>query len=91
MYVAVTIALSAVDTVPAVAENVVLLTPERTVTLAGTLTATLLLESVTTALPVAALFRLTVHVDVPPLAIVDGVQPTEVTCAGAGALTFTVA
>jgi hypothetical protein len=64
--------------------------PELTVTFAGTLTAALLLDSETTALPDAALFRLTVQLDVPPLATVDGVQLTELTSAAAGAVTDTV-
>ena len=87
MYVAVTVALCALVTVPAVAENVLLLAPESMVALAGTVTAALSLESATTAFAVAALFRLTVHVDVAPPVIVDGAQLTELTCAGALAVT----
>ena len=72
-------------TVPAVAVNPADVAPEFTVTFAGTLTAALLLESETSALPDAALFRLTVQLDVPPLATVDGVQLTELIVAAAGA------
>ena len=87
---AVTVATWVDVTVPAVAENVALLAPESTVTLAGTVTAALLLDRATTAAAVAAVFRLTVQVDVPPLATVDGAQMTEVTSTCAGALTVTV-
>jgi hypothetical protein len=48
--------------------------PEATVTLAGTVTAALLLESVTTELDEAALFRFTVQVEVEPLAMLAGLQ-----------------
>ena len=61
---------------------------EETVTLPGTVTAALLLESVTTLFPDAAVLMLTVQFDVAPLATVDGLQLTDVTCAGA--LTVTV-
>jgi hypothetical protein len=74
-----------VVTVPAVAVNPTEVPPELTVTFAGTLTAALLLDSETTALPVAASFRYTVQLDVPPLAIVDGVQLTELIVAATGA------
>ena len=60
--------------------------PEATVTLAGTVTAALLLERVTTELAVADLFRFTVQVEVAPLAMLAGVQLKDVT---AGAVTVT--
>jgi hypothetical protein len=60
--------------------------PDATVTLAGTVTAALLLESATTALPEAALFRFTVQLEVALLATVDGLQLRELTCAGAFAV-----
>jgi hypothetical protein len=85
LYVAVIVAVCPVVTVPAVAVNPADVAPEVTVTFAGTLTAALLLDSETTALPDAALFRLTVQLDVPPLATVDGVQLTELIVAAAGA------
>jgi hypothetical protein len=73
--------------VSAVAVNPADVAPEFTVTFAGTLTAALLLDSETTALPDAALFRLTVQLDVPPLATVDGEQLTElIVAAGASAV-----
>jgi hypothetical protein len=59
-------------TLPAVAVKAAVVTPEATVTLAGTDTEDLLLDSVTTALPEAALVRVTVQLDVAPLAIVAG-------------------
>jgi hypothetical protein len=65
-------------------------TPEATVTLAGTVTAVLLLESVTTVFPETGLLRVTVQFDVAPLATVDGLQLKEVTCADALAVTVTV-
>ena len=70
-------------TLPAVAEKTAELTPEATVTLPGTLTALLLLESATTVFPEAALLRATVQFDVAPLATVDGLQLSELTCADA--------
>ena len=70
------------------AEKVADVAPDATVTLAGTATAALLLESVTTAFPEAAVLRVTVQFDVAPLATVDGLQLTAETCAGA--LTVTV-
>ena len=79
-----------VATVPAEAEKVADVEPDATVTLAGTVTAVLLLESATTAAPEAALFRFTVQLDVPPLATVDGLQLRELTCADVAAATVTV-
>jgi hypothetical protein len=64
--------------------------PDATVTLAGTVTAALLLESATAALPEAGALRFTVQFDVAPLAILVGLQFREVTCGGAGAFTVTV-
>jgi hypothetical protein len=79
-----------VVTVPAVAVNPTDVPPELTVTFAGTLTAALLLDSETTALPDAALLRFTVHDALAPLAILDGLQLTELTSAKALAVTDTV-
>ena len=70
------------------AEKVPELAPEGMVMFAGTVTEALLLESAMTAAPEAGLFKLTEQLDIPPLAIVDGLQLTEVTCAGA--VTFTL-
>jgi hypothetical protein len=64
--------------------------PELTVTFAGTLTAALLLDRVTTVLPDAALLRFTVHDALAPLAILDGLQLIELTCAEFVAVTVTV-
>jgi hypothetical protein len=64
--------------------------PELTVTFAGTVTAALLLDRVTTALPDAALLRFTVHDALAPLAILDGLQLIELTCAELVAVTDTV-
>jgi hypothetical protein len=62
--------------------KVAVVAPEETVTLAGTDTAELLLESVITALPEAAAVSLTVQVDVAPLAMVAGLQFNVVACGG---------
>ena len=64
--------------------------PEATVTLAGTVTAVLLLESVTTVFPEAAELRVTVQFVVAPLATGDGLQLKEATCADALTVTVTV-
>ena len=77
-------------TVPAVAVNPADVAPDVTVTFAGTLTAALLLDRVITALPDAALLRFTVHDALAPLAILDGLQLTELTSAAALAVTDTV-
>jgi hypothetical protein len=66
-------------TLPADAEKVADAAPEATVTLAGTVTAPLLLESATLALPRGALLRVTVQFDEAPLAIADGLQIKDVT------------
>jgi hypothetical protein len=73
-----------------VAEKTAEVAPEATVTLAGTATAVLLLESATTVFPEVDLLRVTVQFDVAPLATVDGLQLKEVTCADALAVTITV-
>ena len=72
------------------AEKVADVAPEATVTLAGTVTAALLLESRTNAFPEAALLRVTVQFVVALLATVDGLQLREVTCADALTVTVTV-
>jgi hypothetical protein len=70
-------------TLPADAAKVAVVAPEATVTLAGTVTAALLLDNVTTVFPEAALFSVTVQVEVAPLVIDDELQAKELTCAGA--------
>ena len=74
----------------AVIWNVADVAPEATVTLAGTVTAPLLLESVTTAFPEATWLRFTVQVDGAPLAMLAGVQLKDVTCVVAATVTVTV-
>ena len=64
--------------------NVAVVWPALTVTLDGTVTAARLLDRLTAAPPVGAvLVRVTVQLDVPPLAIVEGEQPNELTSTGA--------
>ena len=70
-------------TVPEVAVKVAVLWPDATVTLAGTVSNALLLESVTVAALVAALFKVTVQVLDALLPRVEGAQASEVSCAGA--------
>ena len=62
------------------AEKVADAAPGATVTLPGTVTAALLLESVTAVFPEAAVLSVTVQFEVAPLATVAGVQLSEVTC-----------
>ena len=76
--------------VPAVAGNVADVAPEAIVTLAGTVTTVLLLESVTTVVPEAAMLSVTVQFAVAPLAIEDGLQLSELTCGEVLAATVTV-
>jgi hypothetical protein len=76
-------------TVPAVTVNVTEVEPAGTVTLAGTLTAVVVLEleSVTTAPPVpAAAVKLTVPVPVWPLTIVLGLTETPLSAADSGVI-----
>ena len=80
---AVTIALWLLLTLPEAAANVAVLWPERTVTLAGTVSSALLLFSETVAALAAALFNATVHVLDELLPSVDGEQETDVSCVGA--------
>ena len=75
----------------AVAWKVADVAPEATVTLAGTVMAVLLLESVTTAFPEADWLRFTVQVDEAPLAMLAGVQLKDVTCVVALTVTVIVA
>jgi hypothetical protein len=84
--VAVTMALWLLLTVPEAAGKVAVLWPEATVTLAGTVTKLLLLASETAAALVAALFNVTVQVLEALLPRVEGAQATEVSCAGAEAV-----
>jgi hypothetical protein len=70
-------------TVPVVAENVVLLWPAGTDTLAGTVTRALLLLSDTEVMAAAFWFSVTVQVLEALLPNVDGVHDKDVSCAGA--------
>jgi len=65
--------------------------PAATLTDAGTASSPLLLETETEAPPAgAAADSVTVHVDVPPVARLDRVQPSELRTTGAVRLKFTV-
>jgi hypothetical protein len=88
---AVTTAVWAVATVPAVAEKVAVVVPAATAALDGTVSVCALLASdtVTPDVP-AAWFKVRVHVDVEPLVRPAGAQETEVTCAGAASVTDAV-
>ena len=88
--VAVTVALWLLLTVPEVAVKVAVLWPVATVTLAGTVSDPLLLESETVAALVAALFNVTVQVLDALLPRVEGAQASELSCAGALALSVKV-
>jgi hypothetical protein len=85
----VSVAVCAEVTLPANAEKVAVVAPEGRLTLAGTVTAALLLDRATGALPDAALLRVTIQLDVAPAVIADGLQLNEVTCVGG--LTVTMA
>jgi hypothetical protein len=63
--VAVSVAVVAVVTEEAVAEKVPVVEPDATVTVAGTVTALLLLDRFTVKLPLAAAFSVTVQLSVP--------------------------
>jgi hypothetical protein len=81
LYVAVSVAVWSVVTVPAAAVKLAVVKPAPTVTLAGTVTAPLLLESVTAAPPDGAAFvKVTVQIEDPPPATVDGLQAIPPTC-----------
>ena len=81
--VAVTVTVCAVKTVPAVTVKVPVLDPAPTVTLAGAVSAALLLASPIVIAPVAALVRLAVQVALWPAPRVFGVQLTPLNWAGA--------
>ena len=87
---AVTVAVWLLPTVPLVTANAALLCPAATVTFAGTGSAALLLTSVTTTAPAAALLSVTVQLDGALLPRLDGEQDTEVSCAGALAVSVNV-
>jgi hypothetical protein len=70
--------------------KVALLWPGATVTLAGTVSNPLLLASETVAALVAALFNATVQLLDALLLTAAGVQDSEESCAGAGAVAFSV-
>jgi hypothetical protein len=83
LYVAVMIALPLVRMLPAVAVNVAVVAPAATVTLDGTPTTALLLESDTDAPPLGATCeRVTVQLELPPPDTVPGLHDTELTTAG---------
>ena len=88
--VAETMALWLLLTTPEAAAKVALLWPDATTTLAGTVSNTLLLASATVAALVAALFKVTVQVLDALLPSVEGAQASEVSCAGALAVTVKV-
>jgi hypothetical protein len=77
-------------TIPEVAVKVALLWPNATVTLAGTVSNTLLLASETVAALRAALFSVTVQVLDALLPSVEGAQAIDVSCAGPAALSVKV-
>jgi len=80
LYVAVMVALELLLTVPVVTLKVAELAPAATVTDAGTVKVELLFDSETLAPPVGALpLRCTVHVELPELPKLDGVQDSELT------------
>ena len=87
---AVTVAFWLLLMVPEVAVKVALLWPNATTTLAGTVSKPLLLASVTVAALVAALFKVTVQVLDALLPSVEGAQATELSCAGALAVSVKV-
>ena len=88
--VAETMALWLLLTTPEAAAKVALLWPDATTTLAGTVSNTLLLASATVAALVAALFKVTVQVLDALLPSAEGAQVSEVSCAGALAVTVKV-
>jgi hypothetical protein len=91
LYDAVSVAAWSVVTVPPAAVKFAVLRPVATVTLAGTVTAPLLLDSATAAPPDgAALVNVTVQLDVPLLAIEAGLQLSALTWTGALAVTVVV-
>lgn len=78
LYVAVTVADPLLLIVPAVAVKVVVVAPAATVTEAGTVSNPLLLDSVIAAPPLgAAEDRVTVHVELFPVASAVGLHPIE--------------
>ena len=77
-------------TVPDVAVNVAVLWSNATVTLAGTVSNPLLLASETVVALAAAWFKITVQVLDVLLPRVEGAHASEVSCAGAAALSVKV-
>lgn len=88
--VAVTVALWLLPTVPDAAANVELLWPNATTTFKGTVSNPLLLTSATVATLVAALVKVTVQVLDALLPSVEGAQASELSCAGALAVSVKV-
>ena len=70
--------------------KVALLWPDATTTLAGTVSNALLLASATVAAVLAILFKVTVQEADALLPSVEGAQATDVSCAGALAVTLKV-
>jgi hypothetical protein len=89
-HVAVTVALWLPLTAPEVAAKVALLCPDRTLTLAGTVSNPLLLASDTVAALAAAVFTVTVQVLDALLPRVEGAQTSDVSCAEDGAVLVSV-
>ncbi len=91
LYEAVTTAVCVAVNVPAVAVKFADVAPDATVTDAGTVNAVSLLDSVTAAPPVpAACVRVTVHVEVPPVPRLAGLQDTWLTAVAARSDTYAV-
>jgi hypothetical protein len=88
--VAVTMAFWLLLTVPEAAVKVALLWLAATITLAGTVNDTLLLESATVTALAVVLFKVTVQVLDELLPRVEGAHANEVSCAGALAVTVKV-
>src|SRR5579872_2485932 len=87
---AVTVTVWALATVPVVAAKVALLWLAPMVTLAGTVNDPLLLPKVTTAAMGVLLFKMTVQVLDPLLPKLEGEHDTDVSCAGAFAVSVNV-
>lgn len=82
--VAVTVAVALALTVPAAAVNVPLIALAAIVMFAGTVSTPVLLDNVTVVRLSAALFNVTVHVELWPVPSVPGRQFTVDNCAGVG-------
>jgi hypothetical protein len=87
---AVTTAFWLLLTVPEVAAKVAVLWPNATVTFGGTVSNALLLASETVAALLTAWFKVTVQMLEALLPRVEGAQASDVSCAGAAALSVKV-